>query len=471
MVDVVERQYVRELFSRDPSLAHRFYYSLARSFAEALDALRDPDAAAQTPRSAAAASAAQARTLLELAHEHEANDAADEGGDAHARFCARFELPADEFVLACHDAQLVLPDDTPRSVQPDYVSLYVTPLYLCYDGDCFGVHVQETIPLDSVDEFDVDDEQRAFALSWTVLAAPPTSARHTSGKKKRQRQVRKRAQLVVAANGGAQCLELVRVVVRHAAEQRARRRKFATRGALLDELLLHHRELARQEAIIPRDRPALCAEPPHHIFSRADCEAMAGAARVLVLRQGETLIDEGRCEQRWYQVVRGVVEMQRTAVDQSTEASSSSLSSSQLKHSQHHHKQKQQRQRIFGRVRARDTFGEASFVLARPSPFSYVAARDDTVVYVLDAASLQEAFAARRSLAGRFFCYAASRIADDLASTPGALLARFRPEALDDIADDVDNNNSAASLSAATSPRQGTLTRFATPASIKQVYF
>jgi CRP-like cAMP-binding protein len=128
--------------------------------------------------------------------------------------------------------------------------------------------------------------------------------------------------------------------------------------------------------------------------------------------------------------------------------------------------------KVVGRVRARDTFGEASFVLARPSPVSYVASSDETVVYVLDAGALHTAFGERRALAGRFFCYAASRLAAELASSRAGLLARFRPPSLDDAAEEeAAIAAAAAEHSAASTPRHGTLTRFSTPASIKQVCF
>lgn len=106
-----------------------------------------------------------------------------------------------------------------------------------------------------VDEFELDEDERGFSLSWTVAeqrAAAKADASVGSAtekrKKKHRKLVRHRVALRIARHDAVRCIDLVRVVLRHAADQKARRRKFVTRGALLDELLLHHRELARVEA-------------------------------------------------------------------------------------------------------------------------------------------------------------------------------------------------------------------------------
>jgi hypothetical protein len=232
---------------------------------------------------------------------------------------------------------------------PIDVTLYVTPLFLCVDGDLFGVHVTQRVPLDAVDEFDLAEDGRTFDLSWTETvrddptpapASPssPTNAADSSEPKKRKkkRMLRRNATLVLAESDAEACVALLRVVLKHASEQRSKHRKFVTRGALLDELLLHHRQLAREEAHVPRDSAALSLRAGG-IFTDNDCMELASCARAVRLRAGDTLCEEGRREQRWYQVVRGELQLRRTVVrtsggDESRAASPAAAAGAALPH-------------------------------------------------------------------------------------------------------------------------------------------
>lgn len=98
----------------------------------------------------------------------------------------------------------------------EHVTLYVSPLYLCYDGDLFGVHVREIIALDAVDEFEVADNERGFALSWT---ASDVSARSSSddgkptaddGDSKRRRRRRDKDDATTTTTGGDAAVGTVR---------------------------------------------------------------------------------------------------------------------------------------------------------------------------------------------------------------------------------------------------------------------
>jgi CRP-like cAMP-binding protein len=354
-VDVVEFKYVQELFSRDPALARRFYSSMAVQLAEAVDATVP---ATPTPMPGHAADGSE----LEFA-EIATND------DAVGVFCRRFDLPSEEFVLATYGAERR--NKGGREPMPLHVTLYVTPLFLCIDGDLFGVHVTQRVPLDAVDEFDLDGDGRSFDLSWTeavrdeaaASAGAADGSEQSSSKRKKKRVLRRNASLVLAESDADACVSLLRVVLKHASEQRSKHRKYATRGALLDELLLHHRQLAREEAHVPRDSAALSLRAGG-IFTDNDCMELASHARVLRLRAGDTLCEEGRREQRWYQVVRGELQLRRTAAataaSTSPTASPAAAAGAALPHV------------VVGRLRARDTFGEASFVLSRPSRYAFV---------------------------------------------------------------------------------------------------
>jgi CRP-like cAMP-binding protein len=163
---------------------------------------------------------------------------------------------------------------------------------------------------------------------------------------------------------------------------------------------MHHRELAREEAHVPRDAAALALRHGG-IFNDTDCLELASHARVLHLRAGDTLFEEGRHEQRWCQLVRGELHLRRQPSGGAAPV-------------------------VVGRVCARETFGESSFVLSRPNRYACVAAVDSVVCF-LDGEAMRAACERRPLLASRFFRFVASQMTRELRKR-GPLLVRFRNE-------------------------------------------
>ena len=142
-------------------------------------------------------------------------------------------------------------------------------------------------------------------------------------------------------------------------------------------MAVEDRKLRPEEDDPPRDdsnERAFLSDPM--ALTRQDWDALTQGAKKVVVKKDEVVMKEGESYQRMYQILRGVIRVEKKMGDES---------------------------KVLGRLRASETFGEMSFLTGSAATASCFADSDEVELVIMEGYYLNMLFRIRPEICGRFY--------------------------------------------------------------------